>query len=347
MTDPIANAPAGPAGNEAAAPARLDPEAADLLERLHAMGMRPFEQLGGVLRARSAVESGRWMQGAPVEIASVRDVLVDGDAGRLPARVYHPSPGRTLPLVVYLHGGGWVAGSVAAADRPCRALALAARCVIVSVEYRLAPETPFPGPPRDCAAAVRWLAGHAGELGADGARLAVAGDSAGGNLAAATTLLLRDEGGPPIAHQLLVYPVLDRAGAYPSRSENAEGHVLTSGSVGWFWDHYLADPADASHPYASPLHAEHLRGLPPATIVVAGFDPLRDEGVAYAERLAADGVPADLREWPGMIHGFLWMAGELEAGRALIADLGAALRLTLTPDPGTTESDDQGVDAEC
>jgi acetyl esterase len=311
----------------------LDPEAAALLVKLQEMGMRPYEDLGGVLRARSAIESGRWMQGEKAEIHT-RDVLVAGDAGRLPARVYHPEPGAVLPLVVHFHGGGWVGGSIAAADRPCRALALAAHCVIVSVEYRLAPENPFPAPLRDCVAATRWLAAHAAEIGADGARLAVMGDSAGGNLAAATALVLRDEGGPVITHQVLLYPALDQGGSYPSRAENATGHLLTAGSMDWFRAHYGADPAD---PYASPLRAPSLAGLPPATIVVAGFDPLRDEGVAYADRLRADGVAADLLEWPGMVHGFFWMAGELQAARDLTDHLAAVLRRAL-------RCGDQGAD---
>jgi acetyl esterase len=271
------------------------------------------------------------MQGEKVEI-STRDVLVAGDAGRLPARVYHPEPGAVLPLVVHFHGGGWVGGSIAAADRPCRALARAAHCVIVSVEYRLAPENPFPVPLRDCVAATRWLASHAAEVGADAARMALMGDSAGGNLAAATALVLRDEGGPSITHQVLLYPALDQGGSYPSREENANGYLLTRGSTEWFGLHYGADPAD---PYASPLRAPSLAGLPPATIVVAGFDPLRDEGIAYAERLRADGVEADLREWPGTVHGFFWMAGELQAGRDLTADLAGVLRRQLA---------DQGAD---
>jgi Esterase/lipase len=302
---------------------QLSAESADLLERLRAMGMRPYEELGGVLRARSVVESGRWMQGERPEIAGVRDVLVDGAAGRLPARVYHPAPGEVLPLVVYLHGGGWVAGSVAVADRPCRALALAGRCVVVSVEYRLAPETPFPGGLHDCYAALGWLAAHAADLGADAGRLVVCGDSAGANLAAATALLARDRGGPAIAHQLLVYPCVARSSP---AADVGEGHVLTRASMDWFSGHYLADPAHASDPYATPLTAAHLRDLPPATIVTAEFDPLRAEGEAYAARLKEDGVPVELISWPGVVHGFLWMAGELAAGRELIARLGEVLR---------------------
>ncbi|MBN9097570.1 MULTISPECIES: alpha/beta hydrolase [unclassified Pseudonocardia] len=303
----------------------LDPDAADLLARLDEMGMKPYEELGGVLRARSAIEGGRWMQEEKAEI-STRDVLVAGDTGRLPARVYHPEPGAVLPLVAHFHGGGWVGGSIAAADRPCRTLALASGCVVVSVEYRLAPENPFPAPLRDCVAATRWLASHAAEIGADGGRIALMGDSAGGNLAAATALVLRDEGGPDIAHQVLLYPVLDQGGSYPSRESNGTGYLLTAGSMAWFGSHYAADAAD---PYASPLRADHLRDLPPATIAVAGFDPLRDEGVAYAERLRADGVPVALLEWPGTVHGFFWMAGELQAGRDLAANVAEVLRRVL------------------
>lgn len=304
----------------------LSAESADLLERLQAMGMRPYEELGGVLRARSVVESGRWMQGDKPDIASVRDLLADGGAGRVPVRVYHPSPGAVLPLVVYLHGGGWVAGSVAAADRPCRALALAGRCAVASVEYRLAPESPFPDGLLDCRAALGWLADNAAELGADQARIVLCGDSAGANLAASTAMIVRDRGGPRIAHQLLLYPALARTGDFPSRLENAEGYPLTAASMEWFWEQYLIAHSDGDDPYASPLRAEHLRGLPPATIVTAEFDPLRDEGETYAARLRADGVPVELVRYDGVMHGFFWMAGELAAGRALIEQLGRVVR---------------------
>lgn len=311
----------------------LDPEAAALLEKLRGMGARPYAELG-VLRARHSIASGTWMQGERAPVASVRDLLVDGGVGRVPARLYHPEPDRILPLVVYFHGGGWAAGSVAAADRPCRALANASGCAVVSVDYRLAPETPFPGGLLDCVAAVRALAAGAAELGVDAARLAVAGDSAGANLAAATALVLRDRGGPRLTHQLLLYPCLAPADdgayeSYPSRRDNGDGFALTWPDMAWFWDHYLAPEtvaADARDPYAAPLLAAHLRDLPLATIVTAEFDPLRDEGVAYAARLRADGVPVELIEWAGAIHGFFWMAGELAAARELVARAGAALR---------------------
>ena len=312
--------------------ATLSAESADLLERLHAMGMRPYEELGGVLRARSVVESGRWMQGDKAEVTSVRDLLADGGAGRVPVRVYHPSPGEVLPLVVYLHGGGWVAGSVAAADRPCRSLALAGHCAVASVEYRLAPESPFPDGLLDCRAALGWLADNAAEVGADPARIVLCGDSAGANLAAATAMIVRDRGGPRIVHQVLLYPALARTGDFPSRVEHAGAFPLTAGSMAWFWEHYLVAHADGDDPYASPLLAEHVRGLPPTTVVTAEFDPLRDEGEAYAARLRADGVSVELVRYDGVMHGFFWMAGELAAGRALIAHVGSVVRgLSVAP----------------
>jgi acetyl esterase len=291
--------------------------------------MRPYDEIG-VLRARHAVEASRWMQGERPEGVTTRDVLVAGGAGRLPARVYHPAPGTTLPLTVWFHGGGWVAGSVAYADGPCRAVARASGTVVVSVEYRRPPETPFPGPLDDCVAATTWLGGHAAEVGADASRLAVAGDSAGGNLAAATARRLR--GRLAIARQVLAYPVLAPPDpvAHPSYVRSAEGHMLTRADMAWFWRHYLdrrentaTAPSDAA-----PLLADDLDGLAPASIAVAGHDPLRDEGVAYAERLRGAGVDTRLQEWPEMIHGFLGMAGELPQTAELIAwiadELGAA-----------------------
>ena len=303
--------------------ADLAPEAADLLRRLTELGLRPYSEIG-VLGARHAVESSRWMQGEKVAVAT-REVLVDGADGRLPARVYHPEPGPLsspslrspgpLPLTVWFHGGGWVTGSVPYADRPCRALAASSGTVVVSVEYRRAPETRFPGPVDDAEAATAWLARHAGELDADPARLAVAGDSAGGTLAAAVARRLRGQ----VARQVLVYPALAPPDpvAHPSHAHHGEGRMLTSDDMAWFWGHYLGGTAPTAD--AAPLLADDLAGLPPASIAVAGFDPLHDEGVAYAEKLRAAGVEVALRDWPDMIHGFLAMGGELPQTADLIA----------------------------
>lgn len=301
--------------------AGLAPEAADLLRRLTELGLRPYAEIG-VLRARHAVEASRWMQGEPEKV-DTRDVLVPGGDGRVPARAYHPAPRETLPLTVWFHGGGWVTGSVVNADRPCRAIARAARSVVVSVEYRRAPETPFPGPVDDAEAATAWLAEHAADLGADPAGLVVAGDSAGGTLAASVARRLRRD----VTRQVLVYPPLapPGPGGYPA---NNDGHLLTHADMAWFWAHYL-DRRPAT-PDAAPLLADdgELPGLPPASIAVAGFDPLHDEGVAYAARLRAAGVHVELRDWPDMIHGFLGMAGELPHTATLITWIAEQLRRT-------------------
>ncbi len=291
----------------------LAPEAADLLRRLTELGLRPYAEVG-VLAARHAVEASRWMQGEKVTVATT-DLLVDGGDGRLPARLYHPEPGTTLPLTVWFHGGGWVTGSVANADRPCRAIAHRARTALLSVEYRRAPETPFPGPVDDAEAATRWAIEHAAGLGADPDHVVVAGDSAGGTLAAAVARRLREQ----VTRQVLVYPPLvpPGPGGYPAHNE---GHLLTHADMAWFWEHYLAGREPTAD--AAPLLTEDVHGLPPLSLAVAGFDPLHDEGVAYADRLRAAGVDVELRDWPDMIHGFLGMAGELPHTTALIEWIG-------------------------
>ncbi|MCD2197970.1 alpha/beta hydrolase [Actinomycetospora endophytica] len=318
------------AAKDGAAPA-LAPEAADLLRRLIELGMRPYDEIG-VLRARHAVESSRWMQGDKLEGVSTRDVLVAGGDGRVPARVYHPDPGTTLPLTVWFHGGGWVAGSVAYADRPCRAIAKESGTVVVSVEYRRPPETPFPGPLDDAVAATTWLAEHAADLGADATHLTIAGDSAGGNLAAAAARRLR--GRLDLQRQLLVYPALAPPDPekHPSHSHFAQGYMLTAQDMAWFWRHYLdgRDPVAPVPPDAAPLFTEDLDGLAPTSIAVAGFDPLRDEGMAYAERLRDAGIDVHLREWPEMIHGFLGMGGELAQTAELIAWIAGELKAAST-----------------
>lgn len=306
-------------------PARaLAPEAADLLRRLTELGMWPYDEIG-VLGARHAVEASRWMQGDKPQGVATRDLLAAGGHGRVPVRVYHPEPGTTLPLTVWFHGGGWVAGSVAYADRPCRAVARASGTVVVSVEYRRPPETPFPGPLDDAVAATTWLAEHADELGADAGALTVAGDSAGGNLAAAAARRLR--GRLDLARQLLVYPALAPPDpvAHPSHARCGEGYMLTGADMAWFWRHYLDGRADVPAD-AAPLLADDLEDLAPASIAVAGFDPLHDEAVAYAERLRAAGVGVELRDWPDVIHGFLGMGGELPHTVELIAWIAGELK---------------------
>jgi acetyl esterase len=298
-----------------------------LLDELARQGLPPFEQMSPT-QARVVALGFRDMQGEPESVAEVRDILVPGPTGALPVRLYHPAPGKPLPLVVYFHGGGWVIGDIEIVDKPCRALANASQCVVASVNYRVSPETKFPGPADDCYAVTRWLAEHPQDVGADGRFVAVAGDSAGGNLAAVVALMARDRGAPAVSYQVLIYPVTTTAAGntFASYRDNAEGYLLTKAGMEWFWDHYLASPEDGKNPYASPLQASDLRGLPPAIVITAEFDPLRDEGQAYAKRLADAGVNVKTSHYEGLIHGFFWSAGVLDAGKQLIAEIGGELR---------------------
>ncbi|WP_431975073.1 alpha/beta hydrolase [Micromonospora haikouensis] len=304
----------------------LDPQVVAYRAARAAAGVAPlYTQTLAEARAAdlAAIRAG----GGDVEpVHVVRDTVVPGPAGDLPVRVHRPAGDGPLPTLVYFFGGGWTLGSVDTADGICRRLANATGCQVVTVGYRLAPEHPFPAAVHDCHAAVAWLAAHADEFGADPDRLAVGGDSAGGNLAAAVTLLARDGGGPALAAQLLVYPNTDqRERAEPvgpaDAAESAEPGggqdplLFNRHSVAWYRGHYLPEPADAANPLASPLLAEDLTGLPPALVITAEYDPLREEGERYADRLRAAGVPVELARYPGMIHGFFAMPGAFDAGR--------------------------------
>jgi acetyl esterase len=240
----------------------------------------------------------------PLPVAEVRDLPLSGPDGSLPVRMYADADG-PLPVAVYYHGGGWVRGNLDTHDGICRHLAREAGCLVVSVDYRRPPEHPFPAAVEDAYAAVEWVDEHAGTVGGDPDRIAVAGDSAGGNLAAAVAGMSRDRDGPDLAHQLLLYPVLEHAFDTPSYEAFAEGYLPTRATMRWYWEQYLADPIDGHNPYASPLRARSFEGLAPATVLTAGFDPLRDEGRAYADRLREAGVPVDHLEYEEMIHGFL------------------------------------------
>jgi acetyl esterase len=240
----------------------------------------------------------------PLPVAEVRDLPLSGPDGSLPVRMYADADG-PLPVAVYYHGGGWVRGNLDTHDGICRHLAREAGCLVVSVDYRRPPEHPFPAAVEDAYAAVEWVDEHAGTVGGDPDRIAVAGDSAGGNLAAAVAGMSRDRDGPDLAHQLLLYPVLEHAFDTPSYEAFAEGYLPTRATMRWYWEQYLADPIDGHNPYASPLRARSFEGLAPATVLTAGFDPLRDEDRAYADRLREAGVPVDHLGYEEMIHGFL------------------------------------------
>jgi acetyl esterase len=257
--------------------------------------------------------------GDPEPVAAVADRVVRGPGGELRVRIYQPDDGRDRPALVYFFGGGWTLGNLETCDAICRTLTNAVRCVTVSVEYRLAPEHPFPAAVQDCYAGTCWVAEHAAELGADADRLAVGGDSAGGNLAAAVTLLAREHGGPQLRHQLLVYPNTDYLSDTESLHESTDPLLFNKWSVDWYWGHYLARERDGLDPLASPLRAPDLSGLPEATVITAEYDPLRDQGERYADRLRAAGVPVEARRYDGMVHGFFAMSGVLDQAKDAVA----------------------------
>ncbi|MEU6237023.1 alpha/beta hydrolase [Kitasatospora sp. NPDC047058] len=300
----------------------LHPQAQALRERRAQADTPPLYTLTPAQARAADLADIRAAAGTPEPVAAVEEHQIPGPGGDLALRLYRPAPpadapggpaDRALPGLLYLFGGGWTLGSPDTSDAICRRLTNAVGCVTASVGYRLAPEHPFPAAVHDCHAAARWLAAHAGRLGIDPDRLAVGGDSAGGNLAAALTLLARDEGGPALRHQLLVYPNTDHRADTGSLREHDDPLLFNRRSVAWYWGHYLADPADGDHPHASPLRAPSLAGLPPATVITAEYDPLRDEGERYAEALRAAGVPVGARRYAGMPHGFFAMTGVLDA----------------------------------
>ncbi|MFF8595299.1 alpha/beta hydrolase [Streptomyces sp. NPDC015220] len=314
----------------------FDPQLQTLYDQRAAEGVRPLYTMT-LAEARAAdLAAVQADAGAPEPVEEVLDLSVPGPAGPLPVRIYRPRAEGPLPVLVYFFGGGWTLGSLDTSDAICRSLANAAGCLTVSVGYRLAPEHKFPAAPEDCMAGVRWVAEHAGGYGGDPARLAVGGDSAGGNLAAAVTLMARDAGGPGLLAQLLVYPNTDQLADTPSRRENTDPLLFNDKSVQWYWDNYLAAPEDGVHPLASPLRAADHRGLPPALVITAEYDPLRDEGEEYARRLRENGVPVVASRYPGVAHGFFAMAGTLDAGRRATEQAAGYLRSafdgTLTKD---------------
>ena len=282
---------------------------------------------------RAATDAGLRQLHGPLEaVADVRDHSVPGVLPEDPAlrvRAYRPAgtdPGSTLTAIVFAHGGGWCLGSLELYDNPCRALANATGCAVFSVDYRLAPEHKFPVPLDDFYRARCWVARQAAALGIAADQLIVAGDSAGGNLAAAAALLARERGGPVLAHQLLLYPALDHAFDTASYHAFADGYSLTREAMRFCWSTYLTGADDGASALASPLRAASVAGLPPATVLVCAYDPLHDEGVAYAQRLFESGVAADCVSLPGMIHACIHMLGLAPAARGLFDAAGAAIR---------------------
>ena len=267
------------------------------------------------------------LEAAPEAVGSVTARAIPGPGGPLAVRIYRPRDALRAALV-YFHGGGWVVGSLDSADGSCRALTNRSRCVVISIGYRLAPETKFPGPVEDAYAATRWVADNAADLRIDPTRIAVGGASAGGNLAAAVALVARERGGPKIAFQLLTVPVTELSSKAGSHREFAEGYGLSAADMEWFGRHYVRTAADADDPHASVLRAD-LKGMPPAFVITAECDPLRDDGEAYADRLRELGIAARYKRYPGMFHGFMGFPSVLPEAAQAFEDAGAALREAL------------------
>ena len=309
----------------------LDRQVAAILELGAKAGRPPYETLSPAQARRQYVETRMALQPPPAPVASVKDVAVAGAGGPLMLRFYRPqgaAPNALLPALVFFHGGGWVLGDLESHDALCRQLANDSQVAVVAVGYRLAPEHKFPAAFEDALLATRFVARQGAAHGIDIHRLAVGGDSAGGNLAAAVALAARDQGGPALGFQLLIYPVVDLGMGSDSFRRHGQGYFLTRPMMGWFIDHYAA-PADRADWRASPLLAASLAGLPPALVVTAGFDPLVDEGEAFAKRLREEGGLADYICYGGMIHGFFNMAGGVATANRAIAHAGAALHQAL------------------
>jgi acetyl esterase len=303
----------------------LDPQAVALLDDLDT-GVSPPSSTLSVATGRALLDD-LFGVDEPEPVGSTTDLEIQGPNGPIPLRIYLPVDEGPSPVLVFLHGGGWVRGSLDAYDGLCRRLTNGAGRVVVSVGYRRAPEHPFPAGLEDCYAATEWAVENAADIEGEPDRVAVGGDSAGGNLTAAVALAARDREGPDITHQLLIYPAVNPPSVrwFDSYDENGECYLLTMDSIEWYLDQY-GEPADVGNAYAFPLRARDLSGLPPATVLTAGFDPLRDEGVAYAERLSDAGVDVEHRHYDAQIHGFLSLYEHIDEGREAIDDVAATLR---------------------
>jgi acetyl esterase/lipase len=306
----------------------LAPDIQLMLTLMERQGNPPIETLPPPAAREAVLHQSQAFAGPEIEVKEVHDIEVDGADGPIKARHYvPPETGGPQPLLVYYHGGGFVICDLDTHDAPCRLLCRYGGVHVLSIDYRLAPEFPFPAAVEDCQAALRWAFAHAEELGADPDVIAVGGDSAGGNLATDMALLARNGENPMPAFQLLIYPVTDFANPHPSRHTFAEGFFLTQAEMDWFHEHYaLGVNADSNDPRLSPLGLADLSGLPPAYVCTAGFDPLRDEGEAYADKLRAAGNTVVLRRFPGLIHGFINMTAASRTSRDALIEIAGSMR---------------------
>lgn len=307
----------------------LDPQIQSILDFIASRNAPPIHTLTPPEAREAMVKARKVFVAEPPPLARVENREIPGPAGAIPIRIFADSTKGPLPILLYFHGGGWVIGSLDTHDDLCRRLAIHSGCLVVSVDYRLAPEHKFPAAVDDSVAALRWVARHGAEIGGDASRLAVGGDSAGGNLAAVLAQVARDQGGPPIRFQLLVYPATAHDLEAPSMKANAKGFFLEVEGIRWFLNHYFNGPEDVENPLASPLRARSLAGLPPAYVITARYDPLCDEGEAYAKRLRESGVKTEHRRYEDLIHGFFTMTITDRTNEA-IRDAARVLRAALS-----------------
>ena len=303
----------------------LHPQSQMFIAQVAAIGAPPTSTLTPE-QARASFKAYRMLAGAPEPVARVEDRTIPGSQCDIPVRVYAPAGDGPFPVTMYFHGGGFVIGDLDSHDNVCRSLVNRANCIIVSVDYRMGPEHKFPAAVVDAYDATAWVANHAGEIGGDPGRVAVCGDSAGGNLATVTALQARNRKGPNLKFQALIYPVTDATNSLPSYEENGEGYLLTKDTMQWFIRHYIGEDQDKKHPYLSPLFEKDLSGLPPALVITAEFDPLRDDGVEYAKRLEEAGVPTKHTLYPGMLHGFFSLSSVFSDAAVALDEVAAGLR---------------------
>ena len=300
----------------------LSIQAQEFLDAVAAEGRPPWEEMD-IAESRRLFSGLTDLFGDGPEVASAEDRVISND---IPIRIYTPAVDGPYPAIVYFHGGGWVLGDVDSHDSLCRRLAKETRAVVVSVDYRRSPEAVFPAAVEDCYAAAQFVAAECESLNVDANKLIVAGDSAGGGLAAAVSLMARDRNGPTIRQQVLIYPVLDSRCDTRSYEDFAEGHGLRRSTMQWFWQQYLGSSPETDNPLASPSHCNDLSGLPPAHVVTAEYDVLRDEGNLYAIRLASAGVAVTHKQYEGELHGFIHFCGLFESGRTAITEIAKAIR---------------------
>lgn len=304
----------------------LHPQVVAIMDKLATLNLPPNTEVTPEVARKNSLISRAAIEIEKEPVGKIEDRTIPGPAGDIPIRIYSPNSGSNHPLIMLFHGGGWVIGDLDTEDAVCRGLCCRVGAVVVSVDYRLAPETPYPGAVDDCYAATQWAIDHASELGIDPARVATSGTSAGGNLSGAVAMMARDRKGPSITHQVLFCPVIDADFDRPSYISNATDYGLTRDGMIWFWDHYTGDGKDRFKPYASLIRADDLSGLPDATVIAAEYDPLVDEAVAYADALKAARVKATCTVYEGMTHGFNGRVGVIDAAKIALDEAAAGIK---------------------